>query len=123
MALHGSVDGMPDPTAVPAGIEAQDWANTPEPIRVFCVALSEEHAQLKARMAALEERIGKSSQNSSLPPSSDAPRVRRRSKRTPSGRKSGGQPGHAGHGRPLLALAQVDEVVQVRPLACGACGA
>ena len=77
-ALHGSVDGMPDPTAVPAGIEAQDWANTPELIRVFFVALREENAQLKARVAALEERAGKSSQNSSLPPSSDSPRVRRR---------------------------------------------
>jgi len=114
---------MPDPTAVPAGIEAQDWANTPEPIRVRFATQAEALAQLQARVAALEERTGKSSQNSSLPPSSDGPRVRQRSKRTPSGRKSGGQPGHAGHGRPLLSLDQVDAVVPVRPLACGACGA
>ena len=122
-ARWGTVTGMSDLTAVPAGIDAQDWANTPETIRVRFVALGEEHAALSARVAALEERVGKSSRNSSLPPSSDMPRTAtRRSKRQPSGRRSGGQPGHAGHGRSLLARAQVDEVVEVRPLACAACG-
>jgi len=47
----------------------------------------------------------------------------RRRKRKPSGRKSGGQAGHEGHGRTLLPLSQVDEVVEVRPLACAGCGA
>jgi transposase len=70
----------------------------------------------------LEERVGKSSRNSSLPPSSDLPRAATRRKRAPSGRESGGQLGHAGHGRSLLARAHVDEVVEVRPLACAACG-
>ena len=107
---------MTDLTAVPAGLDARDWANTPEPIREQFVALS-------VRVAALEERGGKSSRNSSLPPSSDMPRAaRRRSKRQPSGRRSGGQPGHEGHGRTLLAAAQVDAVVDVRPLACTGCG-
>ncbi|MDR3417122.1 MAG: IS66 family transposase [Nevskia sp.] len=114
---------MTDLTAVPAGIDARDWANTPAAIRVRFVALSEEHAALSARVAALEERVGKSSRNSSLPPSSDMPRAAsRRTKRQPSGRRSGGQPGHEGHGRMLLASAQVDAVVEVRPLACAVCG-
>jgi transposase len=123
-ALRGMVRGMTDLTAVPAGIDARDWVNTPETIRVRFVALGEEHAVLSARVAALEERVGKSSRNSSLPPSSDAPRsATRRSKRQPSGRKSGGQPGHEGHGRSLLSRAQVDAVVEVRSLACAACSA
>lgn len=118
---------MTDLTAVPAGIAAHDWANTPEPVRACVVAevtaLREENAQLQARVAALEERVGKSSRNSSQPPSSDGPRAPARRKRQPSGRKSGGQPGHEGHGRPLLALAEVDDVVEVRSLACAGCGA
>jgi transposase len=116
---------MADLTAVPAGIAAQDWAHTPEAIRVVVAevaALREENAQLKARLAALEERVGKSARNSSLPPSADGPRVPKGRKRQPSGRTSGGQPGHEGHGRALLALAHVDEVVDVRPLACAGCG-
>ena len=117
---------MTDPTAIPAGIAAQDWANTPEPVRALFVAqlaaFGEEIARLTARVATLEERTGKSSRNSSLPPSSDGPRVPARRKRKPSGRKSGGQPGHEGHGRALLPLTQVDEVVEVRPLACAGCG-
>jgi transposase len=121
------VRDMTDLPAVPAGIDAQDWANTPEAIRVVvaeAAALRTENAQLKARLAALEERVRKSSRNSSLPPSSDLPRAATaRRKRTPSGRKTGGQPGHAGHGRTLLPPTQVDEVVEVRPLACAACGA
>src|ERR1035437_8738490 len=125
-AVPGMVLGMTDLTAVPADVDAQDWANTPEPIRVFIVtqiaAFGAEIARLTARVATLEERVGKSSRNSSLPPSSDLPRAATRRKRAPSGRESGGQPGHAGHGRSLLARAHVDEVVEVRPLACAACG-
>jgi transposase len=131
---------MSELPAVPAGIDTHDWANTPERIRVRyvaevaalleentqlkarVVALGEENAQIHARVTALEERVGKSSRNSSLPPSTDGPRVPARGKRKRSARKSGGQPGHEGHGRALLALAQVDAVVEVRPLVCGACG-
>ena len=43
-ARWGKVTGMSDLTAVPAGIDAHDWANTPETIRVRFVALGEEHA-------------------------------------------------------------------------------
>ncbi len=121
------VSGMTDVTAVPAGIDAEDWAKTPETIRLLFVAqvaaLSQEIARLKERLAKLEERAGKSSRNSSLPPSSDLPSAPARRKRKPSGRRQGGQPGHAGQGRALLPPAQVDEVVEVRPLACAACGA
>ena len=42
---------------------------------------------LLARIVELEERLRQSSQNSSRPPSSDAPAVNRLAKRPPSGRR------------------------------------
>src|ERR1051325_9946809 len=53
--------------------------------------------ELKRRLAELGEQVGKDSHNSSLPPSSDPPGVRRtRSLRRRTGKKAGGQPGHRG---------------------------
>lgn len=80
-------------------------------------------AALQARIAELEERLRQNSQNSSRPPSSDAPAVERPVKRPPSGRRPGGQPGHEGHHRLLLPSEQVDRVVAVRPSQCRGCGA
>lgn len=51
---------------------------------------------LEEKVAALEARLNKNSQNSSKPPSSDFNRIPK-SLREKSGRKSGGQPGHEGH--------------------------
>jgi transposase len=72
------------------------------------------------RMAALERQLGRSSRNSSQPPSADPPSAPRRGK-DPSGRKQGAQPGHEGKGRPLLPAWAVDEVVEHWPGGCG-CG-
>ena len=79
--------------------------------------------QLVARMGELEERLRQNSQNSSCPPSADAPAGRRPAKRPPSGRQPGGQPGHEGHQRELLAPEDVDQVVPVKPRRCRRCGA
>ncbi len=86
-------------------------------------ALKAQVAELLARMAALEARLGMNSRNSSKPPSTDPPNVAARPKKKPSGRKPGGQPGHKGTTRSLLPPEEVDRIVELKPPACRNCGA
>ena len=78
--------------------------------------------KLELEVAELRERLGQNSQNSSKPPSSDPPSVPRPNNRQPSGRKRGGQLGHQGRSRKLLALEEVDTIIELRPTACRQCG-
>jgi len=107
---------------VPEGICSEDWAATPVSVRELILSLQETVEQLSQRISELEEQINKNSRNSSKPPSSDPPDRPVRPNHVPSGRKAGGQPGHAGHGRSLKPVEQVDRIVDVRPLSCGECG-
>ncbi len=77
---------------------------------------------LASELASLRERIGRSSRNSSKPPSSDGPGFKPPARRKGSGRKRGGQPGHPGSGPELLPIERVDEVVEHHPDACRRCG-
>jgi transposase len=83
--------------------------------------LVEANRRLEARVAELERRLNRSSRNSSLPPSQDPPSAPPRPGRPGSGRKRGGQPGHEGKHRRLLAPEQVDEVVEHWPERCRSC--
>jgi transposase len=113
---------MSDALTPPPGISAADWAATPRAVRVLVVAVQQQVVLLSERVSALEERARRSSRNSSQPPSSDPPSAPAPPKRTRAGRQRGGQPGHQGHGRPLLPPDQVDHVVDAKPQACGRCG-
>jgi len=76
---------------------------------------------LSRRVAELEARLGKNSQNSSKPPSSDAfTKPVPRSLRKKSGRKPGKQPGQPG--ARLEPRADPDEVVVHEPAECRSCG-
>jgi transposase len=100
--------------APPTGLSVEDWAHTPPAVRAWARALEQ-------RLARLEERLNQTSRNSSKPPSSDPPTLARPS-RNPSGRKTGGQLGHQGHGRELKPGEEVDRIVDAKPAACGQCG-
>jgi len=108
---------------LPAGITAEDWAATPLSVRVLVRALQEQVARLEQRVQGLEEQGRQTSRTSSKPPSSDPPGAPPRPRRRPSGRPTGGQPGHEGQGRVPRPVEQVDRVVEVKPEACGQCGA
>lgn len=102
-------------------LSEEDWQQTPAPVQMLVLALLEQVRLLQAEVAALRERLGQTSRNSSRPPSTDPP-GRPQGERKPTGRKAGGQPGHPGAGRSLRPVEEVEEVVVVKPSTCGHCG-
>ena len=83
--------------------------------------LVEANRRLEGRVAELEQRLNRSSRNSSLPPSQDPPSAPPRPRQSGSGRTRGGQPGHEGRHRRLLPPEQVDVVVDHWPERCRSC--
>jgi hypothetical protein len=77
--------------------------------------------RLEARIERLEEKLRENSQNSSRPPSADPP-GKPQPQRGSSARKQGGQPGHEGTTRKLVAESELDEVVDHWPERCSGCG-
>src|SRR5512143_802861 len=76
---------------------------------------------LERRIADLEERLGKNSTNSSKPPSSDPPSIKRRPPAPRSGKERGGQPGHRPHPRSLVPPERLGHVIECRPPHCRWC--
>lgn len=88
--------------------------------------IAEQDARIEALMlqvAELTERLGRNSGNSNLPPSSDSPGARgnRNKSKSGKGKHRGGQPGHRGSRRVLLAAEHVDDVVDFFPEFCEHC--
>ncbi len=89
--------------------------------------LREKQAAAVARIAELEEKLGKSSRNSGKPPSSDTPKqsAERRKKAAqitkPKGRKRGGQAGHHKYERQPVPAAEVTEHYDCIPEHCERC--
>jgi transposase len=77
---------------------------------------------LLAKIAELEARLGKTPQNSSLPPSAQHPHAKPPAKKLKSKKKRGGQPGHAKHQRPLIPTDQCNDVQPLKPTECRRCG-
>jgi transposase len=80
--------------------------------------LSARVARQEERISQLERRLKRSSRNSSAPPSSDPPSAPSKRTKDPSPRKQGAQEGHEGHGRELLPVVAVDQVIEHWPKRC-----
>jgi transposase len=94
---------------------------------VLLAALQEQVARLQRRLDQLEAELRQlrggpqaNSTNSSVPPSANPLNAPPPPKKAPTGRKPGGQPGHAYHARPRL---PADETKHYVPTACGHCHA
>lgn len=81
-------------------------------------------AALTRKIAELAERLGQNSRNSHLPPSSDPPGTGGKGgggQRPKSDRPRGGQRGHRGARRELVAADKVNEIVELYPAECENC--
>jgi transposase len=82
-----------------------------EAVRALFLAQAERIAALEAELEELKRLLGRNSKNSSMAPSKDSPQAReQRPKKRSSDNKQGGQPGHPGRHRPMVA--DPDRVVE-----------
>src|SRR4051794_33683086 len=94
------------------------WDGLPAEARAAVSALVDSYQR---RIAELEQRLGRNSTNSSRPPSSDPPSVKRRPPVPSTGKKRGGQPGHPRQARPLVPPEQLRQVIDCKPPECRWC--
>jgi transposase len=113
----------------PAALPSDIWVRIPSEAQAYIRALEARLEALEAMVQALQEhnrtlqeQLNQTSRNSSRPPSSDPPQ-HERPRRPRSQRRRGGQPGHPGHTRTLIPVAEVDEVVVLKPEQCTHCHA
>jgi transposase len=107
-------------------IPAELWGQIPPAAQAAILLLVQEYEQrlqaLQKRVDELEQRLNQNSTNSSRPPSSDPPHVKRPPPKPKSGHKRGGQPGHKRQQRPLVPPEQVKQTISLKPPACRKCG-
>lgn len=127
----------------PPSITIQDWKATPNSVQTLVETLlaavaemqqmmAELHKQIEEqqkqveqqqkRINQLEEQVGRNSRNSSQPPSSDRPDVKKPPPKAKGEQKRGGQPGHKGQGRQLKPAEEVTRFVVSKPSQCEECG-
>jgi hypothetical protein len=113
----------------PAEISVKEWERTPESVQDLVYKLmavvdemQQVVPQMQQRINQLEEQVGKNSRNSSKPPSSDGPQVKKPPAKEKGNRKRGGQPGHPGRGRKLKPPEEVNGFVISKPTSCQVCG-
>src|SRR6476660_1294740 len=84
-------------------------------------ALRQRVDELERQVKDLQQRLGANASNSSLAPSANPPAAPPPVVKRPTGRKSGGQPGHKGHQRLRLPPERVGHVIALVPSHCRAC--
>jgi transposase len=86
-------------------------------------ALERRVAELEALVRDLTARLGTNASNSSLPPSANPPDAPKPVVKEPTGRATGGPPGHPPHPRRRLPPEQLDHGIPLVPDRCDRCGA
>ena len=96
-------------------------ARQPAEAQAIIRALLAHIAALEKLVAELEDRLSKSPQNSSLPPSTQHPHAKPPSAKPKSKRNRGGQPGHPRHERALIPVEECHAIVVLKPHTCRRC--
>ncbi|MDF5728065.1 MAG: IS66 family transposase [Rhizonema sp. PD38] len=113
------------------GIEIpnSDWEKTPPSVKELVEKMGQrlkqsekELADKEAQKQELIEKINRTSNNSSSPPSADPLSAEKRVRREKSGKKRGGQRGHKGHSRFLSDPSECEEILNHHPETCSCCG-
>ena len=111
-------------------IPPEDWGKTPTSVKKLVEAMAQQIEQQEKKLTEvltvqeqLLEKINRTSENSSSPPSSDPPGFGKKSQKTKSGKKRGGQPGHKGNSRDLYPIEECSQVIEHHPQECSNCGA
>ena len=112
-----AMSGGRDKLTIPLELEAE---MTPA-VRAFVLMLLKRIETLEAEVDDLKRRLGKTPQNSSLPPSSQHPHAKPAPPKPKSNRKRGGQPGHEKFERALVPPERVHETVVLKPTTCRRC--
>jgi len=98
-------------------------ARQPPEAQAIIHALLAKIVKLETELEYLRRQVkGKTPQNSSLPPSTQHPHAKPKSRKRKSKKKRGGQPGHKKHERPLIPTDECDDVQRVKPTECRRCG-
>jgi transposase len=105
-------------------VSAEDWADTPKSVQDLVVGLLMRFQAMEAEVARLREQVNRNSGNSSQPPSRDGPGVVRHTAggKKASGRRHGGQAGHIGTQRKLVAVEELIAAYDIKPTNCRRCG-
>jgi len=106
----------------PFPLPPEVWDRLPPEAQALIRALQAQVQALQQRVADLEARLGQNSTNSSRPPASDPPSVKRRPPAPGPGRRAGGQPGHPPAFRPLVPPGELQQSIPCKPTACRRCG-
>jgi transposase len=122
--MPGSNEEKPEIRVEQMPFTVEEWAQTPPAVQEFVLTLLVTLQMGQGEKANLHERLNRHSGNSSRPPSSDRPEVKGQptSQTKSEGRKCGGQPGHKGTTRSLIAVEEVKEVKNYKPEVCRHCG-
>ncbi|MEG5037325.1 DUF6444 domain-containing protein, partial [Microcoleus sp. AT3-D2] len=106
-------------------IPPEDWGKTPTSVKKLVEAMAQQIEQQEKKLTEvltvqqqLLEKINRTSENSSSPPSCDPPGFGKKPQKTKSGKKRGGQPGHKGNSRDLYPIEECSEVMEHHPEEC-----
>lgn len=119
--VRAAAEHGPEAVVALVGTLLNELAAQVEAVSARVVGLESENATLRTENAALRSMLETNSRNSGKPPSSDGPGIKPhpKSQRASSGRKPGGQPGHAGQSVPLSTAP--DEIQFHAPSRCRTC--